>query len=55
MARDGRTADRQRVGPLADRSLARAKQLDDRASMRISKRVERVAGAVRRGPTRPAQ
>lgn len=44
MARDGRPADRQRVGDLLDGAVAGREQLDDRAAVRVAERVERVAG-----------
>ena len=48
VARDGRAADRQRVGELADRAVALAQQLDDRPPVRVAERVERVAEQVQR-------
>ena len=43
VARDGRPADRQRVGELLDGPAAGAEQLDDRPAVRVAERVERVA------------
>ena len=41
--RDGRAADRQLVGELADRAVAAAELLDDRPPVGVAQRVERVA------------
>jgi hypothetical protein len=42
--RHGRPADRQLLGQLADRPVARAQQLDDRPAVRVPKGVEGVSG-----------
>jgi hypothetical protein len=44
VARDGRPADRQRVGELLDRAVAAREQLDDRPAVRVAERVEGVSG-----------
>src|SRR5579864_665063 len=44
MARDGGPADRQGVGDLPHRPATRAQQLDDGPPVRVSERIERVAG-----------
>ena len=44
MARDRRSADRQRVGELLDRAVAGGEQLDDRPAVGIAERVERISG-----------
>jgi hypothetical protein len=42
--RDGGPADRQLLGELADRPVARAQQLDDRPAVRVPEGVEGVSG-----------